>query len=454
VAQGGRIDICAGSPNSRLAHPRASCGLVHLVHIARRCYNGSQSSINLGQGHKMRLLAALSLSAAVAPALAQSSYGAAFASGTQPGAGDGFSLQDIASRAASATRPTPKTTSIQAAGQSCSNGFLGMVTVTPPPRYRLPDPPAGQARGVIVRYVDLRGNLIAYELQVKLAPHPQDVGKDGAVAIVFSEEGRTSVIKPDGTPSYTRIYRHRANTWTELATPAYREPLRPLYAFTRNLGKSLPGNEVAIHIGYGLVSEQARQETARRSRATQTILPRVLAGLQQEQERARQHPEEAAQALGIACRSRGNPGADSGVTALTGEEGAVFAANQSGLQSLCATADGPMAAVCQLANAQQHRATAVATAKAGAIASSRAQASGGSAGKRKEDPEMDGICARRDFDAWIARRARDAQLQAKDTENMARAGVWDLRSAVDDASSRGLCWKVIEWQGSSHSSER
>ena len=408
-------------------------------------------------------VAALSAFAAL-PTLAQSSFGAAFESGPQPGAGGGFSLEDIASRAASASNQTRKPASIRTAGQSCSNGFLGMVTVEEPVRgaggYRLPDPPAGQARGAIVQYVyrevfgDSERVWYRYELQVKMAPQRQDVGKDAAVVIVASDDQGMSVIKPDGTPSYTRIYRHRSNSWSDFAAPAYREPLRPLYSFAYNFGESLPANPGAIHIGYGVVSDEARQETAKRSRATQIILPTVLAGLQREQERAKQRPEEAAQALGIACRSRGNPGADSGMTALMGEEGAVFAANQGGMQSLCAAADGPMAAVCQLSGVQQHRANALAASKAGSIASNRAQASGGSAGKRKEDPEMDGICARRDFDGWIARRARDAEVQAKDTENMARAGVWDLRSAIDDASARGLCWKVIEWQGSSNSVER
>jgi hypothetical protein len=398
----------------------------------------------------MKKLAFLLLSSLVVqPSLAQS-FGAAFESGTQSGSGGSFSLDDLASRAASATQPTRKHASIQTAGKSCSNGFLGMVTYPAAVAYRLPDPPPGQAHGVIVRYVSQVGDneYYWYQLQVKMAPQSQDRGKYGAVAIVASDDQGYSVIKPDGTPSYVRIYHRRTNTWSELATPAYHEPLRPIYSFTYDFGESLPSKPGIIHVGYGVVSEEARQQTELRSNVTKTILPRILANLKREQERAKERPDEAARALAVACRTRNNPGASSGMTALTGDENKLFSANQEGLQSLCAKATGPMAAVCQLSDAQQRRANALASSKAGAIAADREKASGSSAGKRVEDPEMDEICARGDFDGWIARRARDAELQAKDTEEIARAGVWDFRSAIDDAAERGLCWKVIEWQGS------
>jgi len=400
----------------------------------------------------MKRAALALLSLLVSPPVLANSFGAAFESGGQTGSDSSFSLDDLASRAVSATQPPKrKYASIYTAYKSCSNGFLGIVDAP----YYLPDPPPGKAHGVIIRKTEIYAGKIVtvYWLWIKMAPHSQDRSKDGAVALIASDNQENWVIKPnDGTPSYMRIYRHKTNSWSEVATPTYREPLRPIYEFTYFIGPTLPKSPESIYIGYGVISEEARRQTELRSNATKTILPRILTNLKQEQERAKEYPEEAARALDVACRAMDNPGAGSGMTALMGEENRLFSANLEGLRSLCAKATGPMAVVCQMSEEQQKRANAVAASKASAIAANREKASGSrekasdsSAGKRTKDPEMDEICARGDFDGWIAKQAREAELQAKDTEEIARAGVFDFRSATEDAAERGLCWKVIEF---------
>jgi len=392
----------------------------------------------------MKRAALALLSLLVVPSALAQFFGTSFDSAGQTSS---FSLDDLASRAASATQPPRRDhATIEAAGKSCSNGFLGMVTVSRYSHYRLPDPPPGKAHGVIVKYVTQVGDNehYSYQLQVKMAPQSQDRGKYGAVAIVASEDEGYTVIKPDGSPSYVRIYHRRTNTSSELATPAFREPLRPVYSFVYDFGDTLPSSLDSIYVGYGVVSEEARRQTEIRSNATKTTLPRILTNLKQEQERAKERPSEAVQALAVACRTRGNLVVDSGLTALVGEESKIFSANLRALQSLCAKASGPMVTLCQISEAQQKRANALALSKASAIAADREKVLGSSTRKGARDPEMDDICARGDFDGWIAKRARDAEMQAKDTEGIARAGVWDFSSAIEDSSRRGLCWRVVE----------
>lgn len=387
---------------------------------------------------------ALAIAGLSAPVMAMP-YGAAFESGSSSA-----STLDEVANSATAVLPARQTPAQTVA--SCGQGFAGVVTV---PRelkpWRAPDPSPGTARGWVVRYEYTIGDNTFYEYEsvVKVAPRTQDRGQYGGIMIVAADDKGATIINERGQPNYTSFYRKRTKSNSQFGQPVFKGSLSQVHEYRNFFGENPPAFTGDVYIGYGLISSKARQESQRRSNATQTMLPAIQASLDRELANARQYPDAARQSLQKSCVTQ--TATPTGRTSYVGDAGSLNESNTQALRELCASSGADnkaMRRVCELA-ASRASGTSSST---GDIASRMEQrraeiaAKGGTtAGERKLDAEMQGICAAGDIEGLYARKGREARDSAEDMETMARAGFWEARAAYEDGSAKGTCWRVLQW---------
>ncbi|MCX8017212.1 MAG: hypothetical protein N2690_04850, partial [Rhodocyclaceae bacterium] len=207
-------------------------------------------------------------------------------------------------------------------------------------------------------------------------------------------------------------------------------------------GESPPSQAGDIYIGYGLISDQAVQENRRRAAARTTMLPKVLEGLQLQREYAQRFPEQAQQALAASCQHALQP--STGDAAWFGATGQANASNQQMLAEMCASSGhASLRLLCERAQSKQSSAGALAQ-RAQAQAVQRNQ---DHARQRREDLEMQQICASSDVLRYYDRLRRQAELSALDMETMGRLAFWEIRAAYEDGQGKAACWVTLRWPG-------
>jgi len=354
--------------------------------------------------------------------------------------------------------PHPRRTPAQVAS-SCRNGFVGVVELTCFSAAAASmgnaggcawTPPAiapGSAAGWFVRrtHRESVGNdsyviTISYEAVVRVAPQLAHRGAFGSVALIAVNRDGATNIDASGRPSYNTVTSARTGRSSQVERPLKTGYLQPLYEWRQHLGSAPP--EMELFVGYGRISQSARNENARRSNANQTILPGILGNLNQQRSIMRENPDLARQTHALVC---GQAPAGQGVATDAASLALMREQNAAMIAQMCRNVapSDPMHSLCATSQQATARAAAMGTADRQArIEANRRPAQARTMAGQERQAQA---CAAGDIGRVIDVWEHDARLMAQDMESLGRAQIWHLRSAMEDAGANQTCWSVLRW---------